>query len=1083
MNQKFKYKPPSSPKGKYYSDPLGPSIPLSNNIEDNKVNLYNKIDYFSKQSNYNSDRYLRNNKRRYDYSPICILRNAENNLNSTDMIHIKMGFDLLNHKIERINYLLDNPLTPLNQSFKNKIDNRAFSLNKLYDNSNSKINFKNSVTTMSTMDNIYSNNVINNTERAHSSMRYNSTQNLHSLNDYNNNINKKNLTISIDNNRKFNSISPEYNNNFSFRRENINNKYKKIISGRTFYNESNTYRNDNNNNIIHVNLKRSDNISFSNPLNTNRIYNESNFDHINSNNYSLRNKIKSSYNNYLNKNQNFHNSFNLNKNHNSFNHITSRPNRPKEKKNLEIPKYNTIQSPHTNLFEKEMKITVNKIVPKNNNYEIEGYGNQEYNHYYQYSQNNNIYNSPENSINLQTIKNPISLKIKDIKNISNINTPLIKGNLIQKDSSRDYTNKNNCSNHIKNEIIMENDSFKNNNDNKEIDYIENNNKNNIENNENIIENNIENNNENNNDINDSFQNNNFINNNINQDNNLQKKFHELKQELKNSISYISNSSHNKEMKEMPQDNYETKINKKNHKIILKDGEKEKVIEPDYFIIKDGEKEIKKIKINKNLIQKKLDYQKKKSAQNKQNENINQSNISQNLNKDNIENQKEKKNIILDKPIYNFGEMNNNQILENKANKNNNIKPNEISNNNINENINNEKEEENKILKKENNNIINNNINDNLKSTNNKNENSEEEEERIFNEITEKAKENEEKDKIRKHSKVQSDLETPKNELDNTNKLITFSEKHIIKFDGKETLTHLSIFDQNSTPQDKYNEFDIPTKLTPLIINSPSENKENEDLYNINSSSEKKNENIYIQENINNIDNFNNDEINDENINNNNNYDNSKDKQISLEKISQLIDDVNGSENNKQKVSIEENQNILIENNNENNNNENSNFNNNSEKTNNESDINNKDESSKTKNVNINNNININFVERQNKNKIHKPIKKLICPKFVNNPQQFFTEDLCENVLKSYDIPINLYNHSIQNSSNTSLSSNKNLEKTKKPNTVSQNNKIIVTRKLIPKNSKNCINNKNKNQEESNLKFNIYNFTTFGQNKH
>ena len=70
MNQKFKYKLPSSPKGKYYSDPLGPSIPLSNNIEDNKDNLYNKINYFSKQSNYNSDRYLRNNKRRYDYSPI-----------------------------------------------------------------------------------------------------------------------------------------------------------------------------------------------------------------------------------------------------------------------------------------------------------------------------------------------------------------------------------------------------------------------------------------------------------------------------------------------------------------------------------------------------------------------------------------------------------------------------------------------------------------------------------------------------------------------------------------------------------------------------------------------------------------------------------------------------------------------------------------------------------------------------------------------------------------------------------------------------------------------------------------------------
>ena len=39
-----------------------------------------------------------------------------------------------------------------------------------------------------------------------------------------------------------------------------------------------------------------------------------------------------------------------------------------------------------------------------------------------------------------------------------------------------------------------------------------------------------------------------------------------------------------------------------------------------------------------------------------------------------------------------------------------------------------------------------------------------------------------------------------------------------------------------------------------------------------------------------------------------------------------------------------------------------------------------------------------------KNKINK--KKRICKKFKNNPQQFFTEDLCNLVVKSFDIDEN-----------------------------------------------------------------------------
>ena len=1054
MNQNFKYKLPSSPKGKHYSNPLGPSFPLPNDMNNYKENLYNKIDYFSQQTNYNPERFSTNIKRRYDYSPLYLLRNTENNFNNSDKIDIKMGFNLLTHKFERINNLLDKPLTNLEQSFKNKMENRTFSLNKIYEDPNFTNNFKNSPTSISTMDNNYSNFFMNNTQKSNSSKIYNSTQNLLCSNHYNDNLIKKNLTISTDNYRKISSISPEYNNNFSFRGENSNNKYKKIIIGRTLNNENNTQRNINNNNIIQVNLKRSENISFNKPLNTNRIYNERDFYDINnSKRHSLRNKIKNNYGNFQIKNQNFPNS--INKNNSSFNLMTTKP---KERINLEKLKYNNIQTPN-NLIDEEKKIIVNKNIPKNNNIEIEGYENQEY--------NNNIHNPPENSFNIQNnYKKPISLKIKEIKDFSNINTPLIRENLFQKDSSGDFINKNNYSNDNKNDNTMENFG---NNDDKEIG-------NNIEyNKENYHENNIGN-NENNNDNNNSFQNNNFINDNLEKEYSVHKKFKELKKELKNSISYISNLSHNIEMKEMPQDNYENKIGKKYHQIILKDGEKEKVIEPDYYIIKDGEKEIKKIKINQNLIENNDSFKKKNSCQN-QKETIAQDNISLNLNnKDNVEINKEQKNIL---DINNLRDMN--QIKESKTNKNNKIKINEIIDNNYNEN-NIEKENENKILKKDNN-ILNknNNNNDNLKTENLKNEHSEEEE-RTFKEITKIRKESVDKENSKRIIKVNSDFETPKDELDNANKLITFSEKHIIKFDGKETLTHLSIFDQNSTPQDKSNnDFNIPTKLTPLVINSPSENKENENLFNINTN-EKNKEKIYIQENIN----FKNDRINNENKNNN---ESSRDKQIALEKLSQLIDEVNENESYRQRIPVNENQNIFIEkkdNNIENMNNDyNSNLNNNSEKTNNESE-NNKDNTkhnNHTKNYNVNNNININIIEKQNKNQIHKPIQKAICPKFVNNPQHFFTEDVCENVLKSYDIPINIYNQSNQNSSNTNISSNKNPEKTLKTKTIFQNNKIIVSRKLIPKNNKKNINtNKIQNQDNSNLKFNIYNFTTFGQNQ-
>ena len=45
-------------------------------------------------------------------------------------------------------------------------------------------------------------------------------------------------------------------------------------------------------------------------------------------------------------------------------------------------------------------------------------------------------------------------------------------------------------------------------------------------------------------------------------------------------------------------------------------------------------------------------------------------------------------------------------------------------------------------------------------------------------------------------------------------------------------------------------------------------------------------------------------------------------------------------------------------------------------------------------------------------KPHKVVEKENCKKFINNPQQFFTEELCDLVLKSYDLPVNAENDTI-----------------------------------------------------------------------
>ena len=1087
MNQKIKYRLPSSPKGKHYSNPLGPSIPLPNSINRYKSNIYNKIDFINQPTNIIPERCSSSIKKRYNFSPLCILRNAENNLNSTDMINIKMGFDLLNHKIERINDLLSNPLTPLNKSYKTKYDSKTYNSSKILD-----YNYKHS-SNVSTIDNNYSNNFINNTQRS-----YSSNLDLHYLNDYNNDLKRRNLAISTDNFRTINQASSEQNINFTSFRDNDyrNYKIKKLISDKIFNKNDND--NDNSEQLIHVNLKKYDNIKLERPLtSTNRIYTEKNQSDVNnSKRYSYRNIYKNSNRNYLTNNT-------LLKNNDRYKFFSSYnnyiPNKINENNKFELPLDYHKTKKFSCLNENDMKITVNKINSNNNNIKKEKENNiNEGKNYFIGPENDYEYDPFEKKFNnnfLNFKNRPISLKIREINSFSKNNIPFDIGNDIKKDDSL-----NKDINFSKHEI---NDNFTNHykeNGNFEINQIGKN-----------------------------------------------YKYNELKKEIKDSISYISNTSINKEIKEMPQDNYEKKINQNNNKTIIKDGEKEKIIQPDYEIIKDGDKEIKKVKINKTLskklIRKKISNLKMKNSGIQQKETIDQSNASTQTinNNDNIQNKKEKKNQFSEKQILNYLNIKNTLNSINKSKENeliNNNKENELINLNkenelinlnkenelINLNKDNElinKNKENELINKnkeneliplnkenelinrskdndiiisnkeniifdnntfENNseqnkgNIINfnikntlreeinsntnsNNIDNYLLSSENNNDNSEEEE-RIFQHITQKAKESIENDEMRKHSKFQSDLETPKNEIETTNKLITFSEKHLMKFDAKETLTHLSIFDPNSTPEEQENESDVPSKLTPLVINSSSEkNDSDNNNYNLNSQDNyNNNENIDIN-NINNI----NIHINDSNYKR---Y--IHEKQINTNKLSEVFEEVSENESNKKGILIEEN-----ENNNE------TEFNNNQDTD---------EEREKKKNNNIINNSNNNSLEKQNKNKFHKPIPKSLCPKFINNPQQFFTEELCENVLKSYDIPIGICNTIISNNSNNGNISVKNNDKIKKEKTTtSPSKKIFVTRKLIGKNQYSNSSNKENiisemNKENIISKFNIYNFSTFGDDK-
>ncbi len=85
----------------------------------------------------------------YSHSPICIL-NKDNKTSNPTMMNIRMNFDLLNHKIERLNNLLTNTSNNEYDNYNIKSNNSFRTFQK---RNNKNLNYLNSVTTTVTYDN------------------------------------------------------------------------------------------------------------------------------------------------------------------------------------------------------------------------------------------------------------------------------------------------------------------------------------------------------------------------------------------------------------------------------------------------------------------------------------------------------------------------------------------------------------------------------------------------------------------------------------------------------------------------------------------------------------------------------------------------------------------------------------------------------------------------------------------------------------------------------------------------------------------------------------------------------------------
>ena len=287
--------------------------------------------------------------------------------------------------------------------------------------------------------------------------------------------------------------------------------------------------------------------------------------------------------------------------------------------------------------------------------------------------------------------------------------------------------------------------------------------------------------------------------------------------------------------------------------------------------------------------------------------------------------------------------------------------------------------------------------------------------------------------------------TEKNSKENSNKNLTFSEEknNIIQFNDEDQMKKHSIFESggdknNFSPSktvDYMKDLKKSNKIKSIILNSPPLELES---INLGGSKQK-------------IESYNRDDEN---------------EKSSFKSLSNIINDNKSSNKN-----LSENNNNSDNNNINNNENNNNNINN--DNNNNDNNINNNyNNNNEIKKIVVNRNKKIynrkykkNLISKIPNNKIKR--EKHLCYKFTTNPQRFFTENLCDNILKAYDlIPQKKIKRKIHSASPT--------------------NRIIIKKnnlgknKLLNDNKNNHI--YNNNNYSPNIKVKRINFSdTFGKN--
>ena len=437
-----------------------PSFSLPNQFNDyigNEISLRRNLINLNGE-NISNISFGENSKKRneYSHSPFCILH-SENKFSSPTLMNIRMNFDLLNHKIERLNNLLTESNSNISNSL-NKQNLRPNSTNKFYNSLNLKSpDYYNTVTTNVSVDNFSKHFNNNSPFQSSYSLRYNTTTNRNNelstndLNDYN----YDNLSI--------NNSSKNINNNSIYNKENlsvnsINNLLtppkNKNIDNYTYKNRKFTnYLNKNNGikNTIKINIQTRNDIKNEKPESNKtkaKLLTKSDITEMINN---LHEKTKS-FSNYHQNGMDRYKRFRINKKMNNFKNGVISGNLFNIKNSFDIRTNRAIDYIRNYLNNKEIPFKYNNQSPIKNiqiNYNNSNYLNDNNNNI---NKNNFCTNStckkcrrkqPEKKIYSYGNNYEFDKKIKDILSFQKNNKPIqIRDNITYQKKIPNYKKKN-----------------------------------------------------------------------------------------------------------------------------------------------------------------------------------------------------------------------------------------------------------------------------------------------------------------------------------------------------------------------------------------------------------------------------------------------------------------------------------------------------------------------------------------------------------------------------------------------------------------------------------------------------------------